>query len=176
MGARRRPTIRLLRVGDVLRAREDPEVLCRVIELGQGIDGGGDVVEVFKAGTALERLSTAPIKKLLRINGVALRWDFERVGSLSGAVRSLSTFSHWDLGAFLLSDHVLMAAKGRKRPAPKKRPSRGQPWARVRRDDRAQQVFLRHDPPTTSCSRIERSTASGAWLAWVPSAWHNAHP
>jgi hypothetical protein len=122
VSAKRTPTIRLLKVGDVLRAREDHEVLCRVIELGVGIYGGGDVVEIFEAGTELDQLVSAPIKKLLRINGASLRLDFERVGHLPESERSFTTFSHWDLGAFLLTDSVLRAARGTSRkPSRKKR-------------------------------------------------------
>lgn len=122
MSTKRRPSIRLLAVGDVLQAREDPEVRCRVIELGTGIDGGGDVVEVFAASTPTGRLGTARIKRLLRINKAALRWNFERIGRLSEQERALSQFDPKHLRAFLLTESVLRAARGTSRkPSRKKR-------------------------------------------------------
>lgn len=106
-------------VGDVLRVRVDPAVLCRVIERGEGVDGGGDVVEVFAAGTTFEKVRYAPVRDLLRVNKAALRHEFERVGRLLATERVFSQFDRLDLWSFLLTESVVARARNLEKAPPR---------------------------------------------------------
>lgn len=105
--------------GDVLRVRVDPAVLCRVIEIGKGVDGGRDVVEIFAAGTTFEGTRRASVVDLRRVNKAALRREFERVGRISAAERAFSQFERLDLWSFLLTESVVAVARSLEKAPPK---------------------------------------------------------
>ena len=88
-------------------------MLCRVIEIGTGLGGSGDVVEVFRAGSQLETLSKARVVRVTRVNKAALCFDFQRIRRLEEAERRFKTFTWGQTNVFNLTKDVIDAAYGR---------------------------------------------------------------
>ncbi len=107
--------LRNLKVGDVLQLRGNQRVLCRVIAR----DDIGHIVEVFPFGTKPPVLSNTRALVVMRVNGAALRRDFERVAHLPSSERPLPRFQR-DLGTIFLAPDVTKFARRTWRPSPLK--------------------------------------------------------
>ena len=110
---KRRTSIRKVAVGDVLQLKTDSAVLCRVIEIGSGMGGGGDVVEVFPNGATLEALSKTRVVAVTRVNKASLRFHFHRIGRLEDSERRFKKFTWGQTNVFCLAQDVVDSAYGR---------------------------------------------------------------